>query len=87
MFIIDKNLDEIKEFDLQQLIDEEIIEKKNIEYKSALLKNKEEEIKKFLASVSSFANASSGDLIYGIIEDRESGKTRNRFNFQRRANC
>lgn len=72
--LLNKNLVEIDESDLQHLVDEEIIEKKTLDYKSELPGNKESDKKEFLADVSSFANASGGDLIYGITENREKGK-------------
>jgi len=71
--MINKKLDEIEVSDIQHLIDEQIIERKTLEYKSELPGNTSDEKKKFLASVSSFANAIGGDLIYGIIEDRDTG--------------
>lgn len=68
--MIQKNIDEITEEDLQALIDNSVLESKSIEYKQSLPGNSDSEKKEFLADVSSFANASGGDLIYGIIEDR-----------------
>ncbi|MDI6759295.1 MAG: ATP-binding protein [Candidatus Brocadiaceae bacterium] len=41
-----------------------------IEYKQELPGNSDTDKKEFLADVSSFANASGGDLIYGIVEDK-----------------
>lgn len=63
-----------KEEDLQALVDNSVLECKTIEYKQALPGNSDKEKKEFLADVSSFANASGGDLIYGIIEDKKTGK-------------
>lgn len=74
MPFINKSLEEINESDLQHLIDAEIIEKKILDYKSELPRNTDKSKKKFLAAVSSFANASGGDIIYGITENREIGK-------------
>jgi len=68
--MIQKNIDEITEKDLQALIDNSVLESKSIEYKQSLPGNSDSEKKEFLADVSSFANASGGDLIYGIIENR-----------------
>ena len=62
-----------KEEDLQALVDNSVLESKTIEYKQALPSNSDSDKKEFLADVSSFANASGGDLIYGLIEDRETG--------------
>ncbi len=72
--MIPKDLDQIKEENLQALIDNSVLEGKTIEYKKSLPSNSESDKKEFLADVSSFANASGGDLIYGIVEDRQTGK-------------
>lgn len=66
--MIEKNIDQITEEDLQALIDNAVSERKTIEYKRSLSINRDSERKEFLADVSSFANASGGDLIYGITE-------------------
>ena len=71
--MIPKDLDQIKEEDLQALVDNKVAERKTIEYKRALSGNSDKEKKEFLADVSSFANASGGDLIYGIIADKKTG--------------
>ncbi len=62
------NIEEINESDLQHLIDEEIIELKTLEYKEKLPNNTDSDKKKFLATISSFANANGGDVVFGIIE-------------------
>lgn len=67
-------LDDITEADLKHLSDEGIIEKKVLEYKSELPSDSEKVKKKFLATVSSFANTNGGDVIYGMVEDRTTGK-------------
>ncbi len=59
-----------KEEDLQALVDNSVLECKTIEYKQALPSNSESGKKEFLADVSSFANASGGDLIYGVSESK-----------------
>lgn len=61
------------EEDLQDLIDNSVLESKTIEYKQSLPSNSESDKKEFLADVSSFANASGGDLIFGIIADKKTG--------------
>lgn len=74
MYVLNKPVEDITEVELQKLIDEERIEKKVLEYKSELPGNKDSERKEFLADISSFTNAIGGDLIYGVIENRETGK-------------
>lgn len=66
--MIEKNIEQITEEDLQDLIDNVISEGKKIEYKRSLSIISDSGKKEFLADVSSFANASGGDLIYGITE-------------------
>lgn len=71
--MIPKAFDDIEEQDLQILVDNGVLEGKTIEYKQELTVSSDKEKKEFLADVSSFANASGGDLIYGIVEDRSTG--------------
>lgn len=71
--MIAKNVNEITEDDLQELIDNSVSEKKTLEYKQSLPGNSDADKKEFLADISSFSNASGGDLIYGITEDRDKG--------------
>jgi schlafen family protein len=66
MLLEQKPLSMIEESDLQRLVDSSVAEQKTIEYKSALPGDADDEKKKFLANVSSFANASGGHLIFGI---------------------
>lgn len=72
--MINKSIEQITKDDLQALIDNEVIEHKTIEYKRELPGNSDKEKKEFLADVTSFANASGGDIVYGLIEDRRTGK-------------
>ena len=71
--MIAKNIDQITEEYLQALVNNLVVERKTLEYKQALPGNSDKEKKEFLADVSSFANTSGGDLIYGIIEDKKTG--------------
>jgi hypothetical protein len=72
--MINNNLEEITKDDLQDLIDNGELENKTTEYKETLPGDKDENRVEFLADISSFANASGGDIIYGISEDRNTGK-------------
>ena len=72
--MIGKSVDEITEQDLQHLIQDAVLEGKTLEYKQSLPTNSDADRKEFLADVSSFANASGGDLIYGITQDADTGK-------------
>jgi len=63
-----KLLDSIQEADLQELVYNRVREIKSVEYKQAMPGNSDGEKREFLYDVSSFANASGGDLIYGMKE-------------------
>jgi hypothetical protein len=71
--MIPKNIDQVNEKDLQALVENSVLERKTIEYKQSLPSDSDSDKKEFLADVSSFANASGGDLIYGIIQNKENG--------------
>jgi hypothetical protein len=66
MSIIQKELQTLSLADLQSLIDNQVIENKKIEYKWTLPGTSRAEKIEFLADVSSFSNASGGDIIYGV---------------------
>jgi len=71
--MINKELDKITIEDLEELIENSVPEGKSIDYKEKISLLKDNERKEFLYDVSSFSNASGGDLIYGIKEDKETG--------------
>src|SRR5260370_3694929 len=73
--LVKKQLAEIDESDLKTLVDNQVPEGKTIEYKSILPGNADGAKKKFLADVSSFANAAGGDLLFGIEEQAGIPKT------------
>jgi len=60
--------DKIEFNDLEQLQSNAVLESKTIEYKKLLPTNSDADRKEFLADISSFANASGGDVIFGISE-------------------
>jgi predicted HTH transcriptional regulator len=71
--VISKDIGHISEEDLRTLVDNSVVERKTLEYKQSLPGNSGADKKEFLADVSSFANASGGDLVIGVTEDRETG--------------
>jgi len=71
--MIPKDIDDIKEEDLQTLVNNSVSERKTIEYKQSLPKDSDSDKKEFLADISSFANASGGDIILGMAEDKNTG--------------
>lgn len=72
--MISKKIEEINESDLQSLIDNKVLESKTIEYKKELPNNSDSSKKEFLADVTSLANSSGGDLIFGIEQDNRLGE-------------
>jgi len=65
----DKPLDMLDESDLHALVDNQVPEGKDIDYKVVLHGNSEGEKKEYFADVSSFANALGGSLIFGIADE------------------
>ena len=72
--MIPKKIDLIEIADIELLVTNGVREGKTIEYKQELPSGKDEDKKEFLADVSSFANAAGGDLLYGVIEQRDSNE-------------
>jgi hypothetical protein len=70
MHLTNNSTHSISESDLRELISNQVAEGKNIEYKSILSVNTEEDKKEFLTDVSSFANTAGGHIIYGMTEDK-----------------
>jgi len=68
MTLKNKVLDLITEADLQSLVENRVREAKVLDYKRALPDKSERQKREFLYDVSSFANASGGDLIFGVTE-------------------
>jgi hypothetical protein len=64
-----KELSSITMEDLENLIANQVAERKDIEYKRELPGSSDEDKREFLADVSSFANTIGGDLIYGLEAD------------------
>jgi hypothetical protein len=66
--MIPKRLEEVNEVDLDNLLANSVPEGKTTEYKKVLPGNSDGDKKELLADVSSFANTTGGDLIFGIDE-------------------
>lgn len=73
--MINKKFDQITLNDLKELQNNSVSEGKAIEYKRQLPSGRDSDRKEFLADISSFANASGGDLIFGIIEENGTPKS------------
>ena len=73
--MINVSFDKLSKFHIDDLILNAVAEGKTLEFKQSLPGNRDEERKEFLADVSSFANASGGDIVFGVVENRDqSGK-------------
>ena len=68
MLIHGKQFAELEETDLRSLIEDQVAEGKNIEYKSALPSKSDRDKKEFLADISSFSNSAGGYIFFGISE-------------------
>jgi hypothetical protein len=64
--MIHKQLDQIEKADIDELVASGTSEIKTLDFKLTLPGNADADKKEFLADVSSFANASGGDLIFGV---------------------
>ena len=73
--MINKQIDKIELTDIEQLQSNAVLEGKTIEYKKQFPSNSDADRKEFLADISSFANTSGGDLIFGITEENGSPKS------------
>jgi hypothetical protein len=71
--MINKRFSDIRKEDIEELVENSVIESKTMEYKLELPWDTVGAKKEFLADISSFANASGGDIIYGIREKKEEG--------------
>ena len=66
--MIAKNLELITLDDIKDLVTNNVLEGRTLEYKSAPPDNSDSSKKEFLANVSSLANTIGGDLVFGITE-------------------
>lgn len=66
--MIEKRLAEITKADIEALMSNSVAEGRDLDYKLTLPGSTDEEKREFLADVSSFANASGGDLVFGVAE-------------------
>lgn len=64
--MISKPIDKITKADIEALITDQVQEGRTIEYKECLPGGSDDDKRKFLEGVSSFANTGGGDLLYGI---------------------
>ena len=67
--MIPKSLDEINSADIQSLIGSDIREGRTLDYKQELPGETGDDKREFLADVSSFANTSGGDIVFGVRKE------------------
>jgi hypothetical protein len=67
--MIELPIDAIDEAALQRLIDNQMSESRDLEFKRELPGGGDEASREFLADVTAFANAQGGDIIYGLHEN------------------
>ena len=56
---------------MDQLVADKVAESRTLDYKEKLPGQSDGEKKEFLADITSFANASGGDLVFGVAEERD----------------
>jgi hypothetical protein len=66
-------IDEVDSQHIVALVTNKATERKTLEYKERLPDGTEGAKKEFVADVSSFANSSGGDIVFGIRDQRDSG--------------
>lgn len=69
--MIHKQFDLIEQSDIDALVSNAVPESRTLDYKESLPGNSDSDKKEFLADVSSFANASGGDILFGVEEVRD----------------
>jgi hypothetical protein len=67
--VIGRVIDDVREEDLQQLVEQNVSEGRSLEFKRELPGGSDAEVKEFLADVTSLANAQGGDLIFGVEDN------------------
>ena len=66
-----ERFDDIAAEDILRLVAEKTAECKTLEYKAKLMINTQDEKAEFLSDISSFANASGGEILFGITDERD----------------
>ena len=79
--MIPKPIDEITKADIDALLTAKVAERRTLDYKELLPGGVDDAKKEFLYDVTSFANASGGDLVFGVTDQK--GTDGNRRGFRR----
>lgn len=72
--MINHPIDRIDKAVIEGLVSSGVPESRTLDYKDKLPSGKNDDRKEFLADVSAMANASGGDIVFGVAERREEGK-------------
>ena len=70
-----RDIDAVTKADIEYLIANQVAESKQLEYKRQLPDRTDKAKKEFLADVSSFANASGGDIVFGLQAETSDGSS------------
>ena len=71
--MLSARLEDIDSADILRLVNEKTSERRRLEYKEKLNIETGDQKAEFLADISSFANSSGGDIIFGISDERDEG--------------
>ncbi len=69
--LIQKRIDEIDKPTVDSLVINSVSERRTLDYKEVLPGSGDEDKREFLSDVASFANASGGDIVFGIGDERD----------------
>jgi hypothetical protein len=69
--MIPKPIDAISKVDIENLLAARVSERRTLDYKQQLPGGRDDDKREFLYDVASFANASGGDLVFGITDARD----------------
>ncbi|HEV3037522.1 MAG TPA: ATP-binding protein [Candidatus Angelobacter sp.] len=69
--VIQKPLDQITKANIESLITAKVSERRTLDYKQQLPGGTDEDKRELLGDVASFANASGGDLLFGVVDERD----------------
>jgi Putative DNA-binding domain len=69
--MIQKPIEQIDKATINTLVRDKVSEHRSLDYKVIFPGNSDDEKREFLSDVSSFANSSGGDLVYGVADERD----------------
>src|SRR5262245_7743403 len=69
--LIEERIDDIKKSTIDSLVANSVTERRTLDYKEFLPGGTDDDKREFLSDVASFANASGGDIVYGVGDERD----------------